>query len=121
MVPAPGRTLLSPQDGIIRYWKAACERIGFTSADVCGQSLDIIIPKTYARGIGKAGRKPCALARRATAQVIASRFRRWASRTQSSSRSCRSHDPAGAIMREVTKRFETLTALRKAAAASCMA
>ena len=38
--------MVADADGIIRYWNAACERIfGFTGAEACGQSLDIIIPE----------------------------------------------------------------------------
>lgn len=39
--------LMSDRDGVIRFWGAGAERIfGFSAAEAIGRSLDIIIPET---------------------------------------------------------------------------
>lgn len=44
---APDAILYTDRDGIIRYWNGGCERIfGFSAAEAVGRPLDIIIPET---------------------------------------------------------------------------
>lgn len=44
---APDAILYTDRDGTIRYWNPGCERIfGFSAAEAVGRPLDIIIPET---------------------------------------------------------------------------
>ncbi|MCL4767024.1 MAG: PAS domain S-box protein [Hyphomicrobiaceae bacterium] len=42
----PDGVLLADRDGVIRFWNAGCRRVfGFTADEAVGKSLDIIIPE----------------------------------------------------------------------------
>ncbi len=42
----PDGVMLADQDGIIRFWNAGCQRVfGFTAEEAIGRSMDIIIPE----------------------------------------------------------------------------
>jgi PAS domain S-box-containing protein len=121
---APDGVLYADQDGIIRFWNAGCHRIfGFTAQEAVGQSLDIIIPdnlrarhwKGYAEtmhsgqtryGGGDLLAVPalCKDGRRISVEFSIIPFRDGTG------------EMAGiaAIMRDVTKRFEEMKALRLA-------
>lgn len=126
LAATPDGVLIADANGIIRYWNAACERIfGFTSAEASGQSLDLIIPEnlrgrhwqgwreTMRSGSTRYGagellsvpavRKDCA---RISVEFSILPFRDAAGTITA----------MGATMRDITKRFEELKALRKAAA-----
>lgn len=47
---APDAVIYADAEGVIRFWNRGAERIfGFTSAEAVGQSLDIIIPENLRR------------------------------------------------------------------------
>lgn len=123
---APDAILYADRDGIIRMWNGGCARIfGFAEEEAVGQSLDIIIPEnlrsrhwlgyTETMGTGKtrygAGDLLSVPAIRKDGTRISVEF---------SITPFRSGDGRmvglGAIMRDITKRFEEMKALRKAAA-----
>jgi PAS domain S-box-containing protein len=116
--------LISDADGVVRFWNPGATRIfGFTSQEAVGQSLDIIIPAAlrerhwhgYAEtirtgqtryGAGDLLAVP-ALRKdgtRISVEFSIVLFRDGAGRMTG----------MGAIMRDVTQRFEELKALRKA-------
>jgi len=116
--------LISDADGVVRFWNPGATRIfGFTSQEAVGQSLDIIIPAAlrerhwhgYAEtirtgqtryGAGDLLAVP-ALRKdgtRISVEFSIALFRDGAGRMTG----------MGAIMRDVTQRFEELKALRKA-------
>src|SRR5262245_57860858 len=116
--------LIADEDGIVRFWNPGATRIfGFTSQEAVGQSLDIIIPAAlrerhwhgYAEtirtgqtryGAGDLLAVP-ALRKdgtRISVEFSIVLFRDGAGRMTG----------MGAIMRDVTQRFEELKALRKA-------
>jgi len=125
---APDGVLYADQDGIIRFWNAGCHRIfGFTTQEAVGQSLDIIIPENlrarhwhgYAEtmrsgqtryGAGDLLAVPalCKDGRRISVEFSIIPFRN----------STGAMAGIGAIMRDVTKRFEEMKALRIALKAS---
>jgi PAS domain S-box-containing protein len=121
---APDGVLYADRDGIIRFWNASCGRIfGFTSREAIGQSLDIIIPDNlrarhwqgYAEtirsgqtryGAGDLLAVPalCKDGRRISVEFSIIPFRD----------STGAMAGIAAIMRDVTKRFEEMKALRLA-------
>lgn len=130
----PGRFLAETSDGVmvtdksgtIIYWNAGCERIfGFSADDATGQSLDIIIPdnlrarhwqgweETLRTGTSRygAGDLLSVPALRKDGTRISVEFSILPFRDAGGTIT-----RMGAIMRDVTKRFEELKALRKAAA-----
>ena len=126
MAEAPDGILYSDQDGVIRNWNGGCERIfGFTAAEAVGQSLDIIIPEnlrdrhwTGFRETMRTGKT-----RDGAGELLAvPALRKDGSRISVEFSIVPFKDEAGrlvgiaAIMRDVTKRFEEMKALRKAAA-----
>jgi PAS domain S-box-containing protein len=122
----PDGVLVADRDGIIRYWNAGCERIfGFSAADAQGQSLDIIIPenlrarhwqgwqqtiRTGATRYG-AGDLLSVPALRNDGTRVSVEFSILPFHADDGS-----IVGMGAIMRDVTKRFDELKALRRAAA-----
>lgn len=123
---APDGILYSDSEGLIWLWNGGCERIfGFSEAEALGQPLDIIIPENlrvrHWRGYDEtmrtgrtrygAGDLLAVPAMHKNGQRISVEFSIVPFR-----------DPDGnilgmaAIMRDVTRRFEEIKALRKAAA-----
>ena len=126
LAETPDAVTVADAEGTITYWNAGCERIfGFTADEARGQSLDIIIPlnlrarhwqgwqetmRTGATRYG-AGDLLSVPALRKDGARISVEFSILPFRDQ--------HGVItgmGAIMRDITKRFEELKALRKAAA-----
>ena len=122
----PDGVVIADADGVITYWNSGSERIfGFTAAEAHGQSLDIIIPQdlrarhwrgwreTMRTGMTRYGAGDLlsvpALRKdgtRISVEFSILPFRGAEGRITG----------VGAIMRDVSKRFEELKALRKAAA-----
>jgi len=124
----PDGVLVADDKGVIRMWNAGCERIfGFTAEEAIGQSLDIIIPENlrarhwegYQRtmrtgetryGAGDLLNVP-ALRKdgtRISIEFSILPFRNAEGRIVG----------IGAVMRDVTKKFEETKALKKALAAA---
>ena len=124
----PDGVLLADDEGVIRMWNAGCERIfGFSAEDAIGQSLDIIIPEnlrarhwegyqqTMRTGKTRYGAGDLlgvpALRKdgtRISVEFSIVPFRNSDGRLVG----------IGAVMRDVTKKFEEMKALRKALAAA---
>ena len=124
----PDGVLLADDKGVIRMWNAGCERIfGFSAEEAIGQSLDIIIPEnlrarhwegyeqTMRTGKTRYGAGDLlgvpALRKdgtRISVEFSIVPFRNSDGRLVG----------IGAIMRDVTKKFEEMKALRKALAAA---
>jgi PAS domain S-box-containing protein len=124
----PDAIIYADRCGMIRFWNRAAERIfGYSAAESSGKSLDIIIPgalrqrhwDAYAEAIrtGKTrygeGDVLAVPAIRKDGARISIEFTIWPYRD-------RKGDLIGvaAILRDVTKRFEELKVLRKAAASA---
>jgi PAS domain S-box-containing protein len=122
----PDAVVYSDAAGIIRYWNHGAETVfGFAPAEAIGQTLDIIIPETLRQrhwtGFEKTRRT--GETRYGGGDLLAvPALRKDGSRISVEFTIVPFHDEAGrmsgiaAIMRDVTKRFEELRALRKAAA-----
>lgn len=124
----PDGVLLADDEGVIRMWNAGCERIfGFSAEEAIGQSLDIIIPEnlrarhwegyqqTMRTGKTRYGAGDLlgvpALRKdgtRISVEFSIVPFRNSDGRIVG----------IGAVMRNVTKKFEEMKALRKALAAA---
>ena len=124
----PDGVLLADDEGVIRMWNAGCERIfGFSAEEAIGQSLDIIIPEnlrarhwegyeqTMRTGKTRYGAGDLlgvpALRKdgtRISVEFSIVPFRNSDGRIVG----------IGAVMRDVTKKFEEMKALRKALAAA---
>ncbi len=124
----PDGVLLADDEGVIRMWNAGCERIfGFSAEEAIGQSLDIIIPEnlrarhwegyeqTMRTGKTRYGAGDLlgvpALRKdgtRISVEFSIVPFRNSDGRLVG----------IGAVMRDVTKKFEEMKALRKALAAA---
>jgi PAS domain S-box-containing protein len=125
---APDGVLYADQNGIIRFWNAGCHRIfGFTEQEAVGQSLDIIIPDALRarHWQGYAQTMRSGQTRYGAGDLLAvPALRKDGARISVEFSIVPFRDPAGtmmgmgAIMRDVTKRFEELKNLRKALAAS---
>jgi PAS domain S-box-containing protein len=126
LAETPDGVMFADANGAITYWNAGCERIfGLTAAEACGQSLDIIIPQnlrarhwqgwkeTMRTGTTRysAGDLLSVPARRKDGTRISVEFSILPFRGSDGTITA-----MGAIMRDVTKHFEELKALRKAAA-----
>ena len=122
---APDAILVSGPDGRITFWNGGAERIfGFTREEATGQSLDIIVPEnlrarhwhgyqeTMRTGQTRYG---------AGDLLTVPALRKDGTRISIEFSIVPFHDASGAItalgaiIRDVTKRFEELNALRKAA------
>jgi PAS domain S-box-containing protein len=121
----PDAVVYSDAEGRIQYWNKGAETMfGFTAAEAIGQSLDIIIPErlrqrhwdgydvTMRTGVTRYG---------AGDLLSVPAIRKDGSRLSTEFTIVPFHDEAGrmigiaAVMRDVTKRFEEMRALRKAA------
>lgn len=123
---APDAILYADRDGKIWYWNGGCERIfGFPSGEVIGKSLDIIIPESlrerHWRGWAETMRT--GNSRYGAGDLLSvPALRKDGSRISVEFSIIPFKGPAGivrgitAIMRDVTKKYEELKALRKAAA-----
>jgi PAS domain S-box-containing protein len=126
LAATPDGVMIADADGVIRYWNAACERIfGFTAAEAQGQSLDIIIPENLRarHWQGWQGTMRTGTTRYGAGDLLSvPALRKDGSRVSVEFSILPFRDAAGtitgmgAIMRDVTKRFEELKALRKAVA-----
>src|SRR5262245_9896438 len=122
----PDGILYAGQDGVIRYWNAGCQRIfGFAADEAQGQSLDIIVPENLRQRHWQGYRKTMRTGRTrygAGDLLSGPALRQDGSRISVEFSIVPFHDGKGriigmgAIMRDVTKRFEELKALRKSAA-----
>ncbi len=124
---APDGILYCDSDGILRLWNGGCERIfGFTEQEAIGQSLDIIIPENlrarHWRGHHETMRT--GKTRYGAGDLLAvPALRKDGSRISVEFSIIPFKDSGGtivgmaAIMRDVTKQFEEIKALRKQAAA----
>ncbi len=121
----PDGILYADQDGLIRYWNAGCQRIfGFTADDVQGQSLDIIIPQNLRSRHWQGYRQTMRTGetRYGAGDLLSvPALRKDGARISVEFSIVPFRDAAGlmagigAVMRDVTKRFEEMKALRKAA------
>lgn len=122
----PDGILYADQDGVIRYWNAGCQRIfGFTADEVLGQSLDIIIPQNLRVRHWQGYRETMRTGetRYGAGDLLSvPALRKDGARVSVEFSIVPFRDTAGsmvgmaAVMRDVTKRFEEMKALRKAAA-----
>jgi PAS domain S-box-containing protein len=124
---APDAILISDAEGIIRFWNPGAVRIfGFTSQEALGQSLDIINPvalrKRHWQGYAQTIRT--GHTRYGAGDVLAvPALRKGGMRISVEFSIIPFRDAAGriagmgAILRDVTRRFEELKALRKALSA----
>jgi PAS domain S-box-containing protein len=122
----PDAVVYSDFEGRIQFWNMGAETIfGFTAAEAVGQSLDIIIPESLRKrhwdGYGATMRT--GVTRYGAGDVLAvPAIRKDGSRLSTEFTIVPFKDETGrmlgiaAIMRDVTKQFEAMRALRKAAA-----
>jgi PAS domain S-box-containing protein len=124
----PDGILFADQEGVIRFWNAGCERIfGYTASEAAGQSLDIIIPESLRarHWQGYANTVRTGQSRYAAGDLLAVPATRKDGAHISVEFSIVPFRDAenrmigiGAVIRDVTKRFEETKALRKALAAA---
>ncbi|HJZ30999.1 MAG TPA: PAS domain-containing protein [Hyphomicrobiaceae bacterium] len=124
----PDGILFADATGVIRFWNAGCERMfGYTAGEAIGQSLDIIIPETLRarHWQGFAHTVRTGQSRYAAGDVLAvPASRKDGSRLSVEFSIVPFRDAEnrligmGAVMRDVSKRFEETKALRKALAAA---
>ncbi|MGE0626235.1 MAG: PAS domain-containing protein [Hyphomicrobiaceae bacterium] len=122
----PDGVMIADAAGDIVYWNAGCARIfGFTSVEACGQRLDIIIPENlrarHWRGWNEtmrtgatrygAGDLLSVPALRKDGSRISVEFSILPFRGAGGKITA-----VGALMRDVTERFDEMKALRKASA-----
>jgi PAS domain S-box-containing protein len=111
------------EEGVIRFWNHGAERIfDYTSGDAVGQSLDIIIPESLRDRHWRGYRKVMTIgeSRYGHGDILAvPGIRKDGTRISLEFTIVALHGPDGkmsgmaAIMRDVTKRFEELRALKK--------
>lgn len=124
----PDAVVYSDADGLIRYWNTGAETIfGFTAAEAIGQRLDIIVPSTLRQRHWDGYEKTMKTGetRYGGGDLLAvPAIRKDGTRISTEFTIVPFRDEAGkmvgiaAIMRDVTKRFEEMRALRKAASAA---
>lgn len=122
----PDGVLLTDDQGAIRMWNAGCQRIfGFTAEEAIGQSLDIIIPENLRarHWEGYAETTRTGQSRYGNGDLLAvPALRKDGTRisVEFSILPFRDADGRivgiGAVMRDVTKKFEEMKALKKALA-----
>ncbi|HEX2335563.1 MAG TPA: PAS domain S-box protein [Hyphomicrobiaceae bacterium] len=125
---APDGILFADHDGVIRFWNAGCERIfGHAASEAVGQSLDIIIPAALRarHWQGYANTMRTGQSRYAAGDLLAvPAVRKDGARLSVEFSIVPFLDAEnrmlgmGAVMRDVTERFEETKALRKALAAT---
>jgi PAS domain S-box-containing protein len=123
----PDGILFADHNGVIRFWNAGCERIfGHAASEAVGQSLDIIIPAALRarHWQGYANTVRTGRSRYAAGDLLAvPAVRKDGSRLSVEFSIVPFLDAEdrmlgiGAVMRDVTKRFEETKALRQALAA----
>jgi PAS domain S-box-containing protein len=125
---APDAIVLADREGVIRFWNAGAERLfGFAAAEALGRSLDIIIPgpqrARHWEGYNRV--METGESRYGAGDVLAvPGLRKDGTRISLEFTVVPLHDPAGrmegiaAILRDVTRRFEELRALRRQVAAA---
>lgn len=123
---APDAIVYADAAGLIAFWNKGAERIfGFSETEAVGKSLDIIIPENLLKrhwdGFGETVRT--GKTRYGTGDVLAvPALRKGGARISIEFTILPFSDRAGrilgiaAILRDVTKRFEEMKALRKEAA-----
>jgi PAS domain S-box-containing protein len=121
----PEGILFTDRDGIIRLWNGGCERIfGYSAAEALGRPLDIIIPENLRERHhkGHAETMRTGHTKYGSGDLLSvPALRKDGSRisVEFSITPFRSENGAitglAAIMRDVTKRFEEIKALRKQA------
>ena len=124
----PDGVLLTDDQGAIRMWNAGCQRIfGFTAEEAIGQSLDIIIPENLRarHWEGYAETMRTGQSRYGNGDLLAVPALRKDGTRISVEFSILPFRNAGgrivgigAVMRDVTKKFEEMKALKKALAAA---
>lgn len=122
---APDAILYADRDGIIRMWNRGCVRIfGFAEDEAVGQSLDIIIPENLRsrHWLGYTETMSTGQTRYGAGDLLSvPAIRKDGTRisVEFSITPFRSEDGRmlglGAIMRDITERFEEMKALRMAA------
>lgn len=120
---APDAILYCDKDGIVRFWNGGCERIfGYTADDAIGQSLDIIIPENLRDRHWHGHRETVRTGqtRYGAGDLLAvPALRKDGTRISVEFSIIPFRDAQGtitglaAILRDVTRRFEELKALRK--------
>ena len=123
LAAAPDAIVYSDGDGVIRFWNAGAERVfGFSGAEAVGQSLDIIIPEPQRARHWAGYRQVMATgeSRYGHGDMLAvPALRKDGTRISLEFTSVPVREAAGrmegmaAILRDVTKRFEELRALRR--------
>jgi PAS domain S-box-containing protein len=118
----PDAVIYAGRDGVIRFWNAGAERIfGFSEAEAIGQSLDIIIPQNLRarHWAGFAETMRTGKTRYGAGDLLAvPALRQDGSRISIEFTVLPFHDQAGvmigigAILRDVTKRFEEIRGRR---------
>lgn len=118
----PDAVVYADAEGLIRFWNDGAERIfGFVATEALGQSLDIIIPQSLRQRHWDGYRKTMATGetRYGAGDLLSvPAVRKDGSRISIEFTVTPFHDTAGrmlgivAIMRDVTKRFEEMKALR---------
>jgi len=124
----PDGVLFADADGIIRFWNAGSERLfGHTAAEAVGQSLDIIIPEAQRprHWQGYTNTMRTGQSRYAAGDLLAvPAMRKDGSRISIEFSIVPFRDGEnrmlgmGALLRDVSKRFEETKRLRKALAAA---
>jgi PAS domain S-box-containing protein len=120
---APDAILYTDREGIIRFWNGGCERIfGFTAEEAANRSLDIIIPENLRERHwrGHAETMRTGRTKYGSGDLLAvPALRKDGTRISVEFSIIPFRDASGAmcgmaaIMRDVTKRFEEVKALRK--------
>ena len=120
---APDAILYTDQEGIIRFWNRGCERIfGYTADEAIGRSLDIIIPENLRERHwrGHAETMRTGQTKYGSGDLLAvPALRKDGTRLSIEFSIIPFRDGSGvisgiaAIMRDVTKHFEEMKALRK--------
>jgi PAS domain S-box-containing protein len=123
----PDAVVYADGEGVIRFWNAGAERLfGFGAAEAVGQSLDIIIPESlrarHWAGFGQTMRT--GESRYGAGDLLAvPALRRDGTRLSIEFTILPFRDAAGrmlgiaAVLRDVTRRFEEMRALRRQLAA----
>jgi PAS domain S-box-containing protein len=121
----PDAVVYADAQGMIRFWNAGAERIfGYAASEALGQSLDIIIPQSLRQRHWDGYRKTMetGATRYGSGDLLAvPALRKDGSRLSIEFTISPFRDAAGemlgiaAIMRDVTKRFEEMKALRQRA------
>jgi PAS domain S-box-containing protein len=120
---APDAVIYADGEGMIRFWNAGAERIfGFSEAEAVGKSLDIIIPENLRarHWAGFDATMRTGKTRYGAGDILAvPALRKDGTRISIEFTVLPFHDDAehmmgiAAILRDVTKRFEEMRALRR--------